>query len=196
MKTSRFLFALVLVGGLGIGATAQEVVVSPPQVVPPAPTPAPVVMTEEVTYAVEEVPEADTRQQDVWWGNRSISYGNYLKFDRITVAALGPAGPSGPVVMDTLHFERDKAVLNPAAHAIVDDAIRILRANPSMTAHVEVQAGVQPMTGRRLTLSQQRTDSVRRYLTENGIAAERITVTTGAGSRGGSSAVVIPISGN
>lgn len=151
--------------------------------------------TEEVV--MEAAPAEDTRAQEVWRGNRSISYGNYLKFDRIQVGAVAsaPAAPTGPVVMDTLDFERDKAVLSPSARAIVDDAIRILRANPSMSVQVEVQAGVQAMTGRRLTLSQQRTDAVSRYLAENGIAAHRITVSSGT-SAYPTNAVVIPISGN
>ncbi|MBI2434408.1 MAG: OmpA family protein [Candidatus Hydrogenedentes bacterium] len=179
MKKNPLLFSMVLalVGTLA-PVWAQDTA-------QPAATP-----ETEAAPAAEAAP-APAAPADVWWGNRSISYGNYIKFDRITIDMMAPAPtPAGPVVLDTLHFDKNKAVLSPGARAIVDDAVRLLRANADATVVIEIQGGAAPSG-----LGQRRADAVKSYVVENGIAAERLSITSVAEPRvTAGNVVIIPVS--
>lgn len=76
----------------------------------------------------------------------------------------------------TIHFEFEKAVIRPVSHSILDAVISILKEHPELTK-VEV-AGHTDSKGSdlyNLRLSQKRANAVLQYLTQNGVAPERLT---------------------
>jgi len=127
------------------------------------------------SYAAADAPSSAPTHA-VWWGNRSISYGNYIRFDRIDVDAVAPARPEGPREFDTLWFDRDKAFLRPEARAIVDNAALYLRMTPDANAAIEIRVGPAEMTTHRRNVAQQRANAVRDYLVQSGVAADRIRI--------------------
>jgi OOP family OmpA-OmpF porin len=79
------------------------------------------------------------------------------------------------LVLEGVNFEINKAVLTGEARAILDRVAESLRDNPEV--RVEVAGHTDATGGRALNrrLSQARAESVRAYLVEQGVAADRLT---------------------
>ena len=64
--------------------------------------------------AAAETSEAP--DHDVWWGNRSVSYANYMRFDRIDTSVVEV--PEEPVVLDKIFFDLDNQLRIRQAHPV------------------------------------------------------------------------------
>ena len=121
--------------------------------------------------APAESAPAPAEPVDVWWGNRSISYGNYLRFERIDVAAA-PAAPAPlPANFNNIIFDKGKAMLRPESRSELDKLVRYLNADPVATVVLEGHSA----EGEPDSWGLRRADSVKSYLKEQGIAESRVT---------------------
>ena len=100
-----------------------------------------------------------------------------------------PVGPDGcPEVGETLavledvHFEFDDAGLTGLARTMLDEVIRMLKANLPMHVSIEGHADSIGTDRYNLSLSERRAQTVYAYLINAGIPAERLSI-RGAGER-------------
>ncbi|HEY4176839.1 MAG TPA: OmpA family protein [Kofleriaceae bacterium] len=105
-------------------------------------------------------------------------------FDTMNVTATQP--PPGPdkviltpshiAITDKVQFETGKADLKPASFALLDEVVAVMKSNPQIEV-VEI-GGHTDSTGSadlNHTLSQQRAESVMKYISSKGIAKNRLT---------------------
>ena len=79
-------------------------------------------------------------------------------------------------VVNTVYFEYDKSALTDSAKHLLDRKIGILNANPSVGVQIEGHTDERGSSEYNLALGQRRAASVKRYLTQHGIADSRITI--------------------
>lgn len=180
--------ALALALGLG---TAWAEDAAPAESAPaPEETPAEVAPADaasDATLMAEE--KAAPTNQDVWWGNRSIAFGNYIKFDKSSAVRKpcihGCYEPCGtcpecrqPMIFDKIFFDLDKSVLRPAGREECDKVIAYMNAHPDIDVQVNGYTCDLATETYNVGLGQRRADSVKRYLVEHGIDAGRISTKT------------------
>lgn len=84
--------------------------------------------------------------------------------------------PSNIAITDKVQFETGKADLKPVSLPLLDEVVGVMKSNPQIEV-VEI-GGHTDSTGSadfNRTLSQQRAESVMRYITSKGIKKERLT---------------------
>ena len=72
-------------------------------------------------------------------------------------------------------YEFDKADLTEASCEALDRLVKMLNENPHVTIELAAHCDYRGNDAYNLNLSQRRSESVVRYLTEHGIAADRLT---------------------
>ncbi|MEM7674385.1 MAG: OmpA family protein [Myxococcota bacterium] len=72
-------------------------------------------------------------------------------------------------------FATARSRIRSRSHALLNEVVAVLKANPTMTVLVEGHTDSVGSNATNLRLSQRRADAVRRYLTNKGIASERLT---------------------
>lgn len=82
---------------------------------------------------------------------------------------------SVPVLVRNVFYEFDKADLTPNSCEALDRLTRMLKENPNVTIELAAHCDYRGNDEYNLRLSQRRAESVVRYLTEHGIAADRLT---------------------
>jgi len=75
-----------------------------------------------------------------------------------------------------VYFDFDKSALTDSAKKVLDRKIQIMNANPGVGIQIEGNTDERGSAEYNLALGQQRAASVKRYLTQHGIADSRITV--------------------
>ncbi len=77
-------------------------------------------------------------------------------------------------ITQQIHFAFAKAIIRPESFAVLDAVVSVLKDNPQFK--IEVQGHTDNVGSAALNkkLSQQRADSVRKYLVDHGVAAERL----------------------
>ena len=80
-----------------------------------------------------------------------------------------------PVLVRNVFYEFDKADLTDASCEALDRLTRMLKENPNVTIELAAHCDYRGNDTYNLRLSQRRAESVVRYLTEHGIAADRLT---------------------
>jgi peptidoglycan-associated lipoprotein len=75
-----------------------------------------------------------------------------------------------------IYFDFDKSTLTDTAKAVLDKKIKILNANPSVTVQIEGHTDERGSSEYNMALGQRRAASVKRYLTQHGIADSRIMI--------------------
>lgn len=75
-----------------------------------------------------------------------------------------------------VYFDFDKSTLTDSAKKVLDRKIQIMNANPGMGIQIEGNTDERGSAEYNLALGQQRAASVKRYLTQHGIADSRITI--------------------
>lgn len=97
-----------------------------------------------------------------------------------------PAPPPAPepapqkFVLDGVNFEFNKVNLTSTAVIILDDAVRVLKSQPSVRYEVAGHTDSVGSDGYNQTLSEQRASSVRDYLVDRGVSPSQL-VTRGYG---------------
>ena len=148
---------------------------------------------------------AAEQQQGVWWGNRSISNGNYLKFDKAPATecpygcphcrgskrccevgpdckicdfANGPCFVCPPMYFDKIFFDLDKAVLRPDGIIECDKIVKYLNVHSDVDVVIEGHTCDLAPTDYNIGLGNRRANSVKTYLQNHGIAASRMSTKT------------------
>ncbi len=156
----------------------------------------------EVTDLPAESQDAETQDAvtvtpiDVWWGNRSISYGNYIKFDKVDARCGGPATKDcicpdcigadcpppceviGAGPWDKIFFDLDKSVLRPASIEECHKILAYLNANPEKGVFIEGHCCDLASDAYNVGLGQRRANAVRQWLIDQGIAPQRLQTKT------------------
>jgi OmpA-OmpF porin, OOP family len=78
------------------------------------------------------------------------------------------------VTLEGVHFEYDSARLTPDSMAILDKVAETLQGQPSMEVEIAGHCSNEGSDAYNQRLSEQRADSVRRYLVNRGIASHRL----------------------
>jgi peptidoglycan-associated lipoprotein len=149
-----------------------------PEVAPaPAPAPAPTVDSAAIrdsiarAQAARDAALARQRAYDdsVRRANEASSAANAQTEMRNTITAV-------------IHFDFDKSDLRDDARSALDSKIPILTANPDVNIRIAGHTDERGSVEYNIALGQRRAASAKRYLTERGIAANRIeTVSFGEG---------------
>ena len=122
----------------------------------------------EMTLAAD----ASQGPEDVWWGNRSVTFRNYIPFEKIEAR---PAAPDeGPMVFDKIFFDLDKAVLRPEGRAECDKIVAYLNRHPDKEVMIQGHTCDLASDAYNIALGDRRANAVRLYLIEHGIGAERL----------------------
>ena len=82
---------------------------------------------------------------------------------------------SAPVLIENIFYDFDKATLRPESSQALDSLVDLLKQNPHITIELSAHTDYKGSDQYNERLSQQRAESVVRYLIEHGIAADRLT---------------------
>ena len=79
------------------------------------------------------------------------------------------------IVLEDNHFEFDKSAVTKQGAEILDENIKILKANPKMKIRIAGYTSAQGTQDYNQKLSERRAEAVKDYLVKGGIAADRLT---------------------
>jgi peptidoglycan-associated lipoprotein len=96
--------------------------------------------------------------------------------DAVALLSSGLDSASGLAFAQAVYFETDKSDLTPAALALLDRKVAILRGHPRLEVQVEGHCDERGPDEYNLALGNRRAASVLRYLVEHGVGAARITI--------------------
>ena len=82
---------------------------------------------------------------------------------------------SAPVLIENIFYDFDKATLRPESSAALDSLVDLLNQNPHITIELSAHTDYKGSDQYNERLSQQRAESVVRYLIQHGIAEDRLT---------------------
>ena len=82
---------------------------------------------------------------------------------------------SAPVLIENIFYDFDKATLRPESSAALDSLVSLLNENANITIELSAHTDYKGTEQYNERLSQQRAESVVRYLIQHGIAADRLT---------------------
>ena len=85
------------------------------------------------------------------------------------------ASITAPVLVDNIFYDFDKATLRPESTASLDKLVALLNENPNVTIELSAHTDYRGPAAYNKALSQRRAESVVNYLTEHGIAADRLS---------------------
>ena len=80
-----------------------------------------------------------------------------------------------PVLIENIFYDFDKATLRPESTEALDKLIALLNENPNVTIELSAHTDYRGSASYNERLSQRRAESVVNYLTEHGIAADRLS---------------------
>ena len=82
---------------------------------------------------------------------------------------------SAPVLIENIFYDFDKATLRPESSVALDSLVDLLNQNPHITIELSAHTDYKGSDQYNERLSQQRAESVVRYLIQHGIASDRLT---------------------
>ena len=82
---------------------------------------------------------------------------------------------SAPVLIENIFYDFDKATLRPESSVALDSLVDLLKQNPHITIELSAHTDYKGSDQYNERLSQQRAESVVRYLIQHGIASDRLT---------------------
>ena len=127
-------------------------------------------------HATDSVAKAEAAMKAAQATKDSIARANS---DAVLAAAAAAAAKKAAVKQDMtsqIYFDFDKSTLTDSAKARLDRKIAILNANPGVGVQIEGHTDERGSAEYNQALGQQRAASVKRYLTQHGIADARITI--------------------
>lgn len=80
-----------------------------------------------------------------------------------------------PVMIDNIFYDFDKATLRPESKKALDELVKLLNDNPNVTIELSAHCDYKGPAEYNKKLSQERANNVVAYLTEHGIAKDRLT---------------------
>jgi len=80
-----------------------------------------------------------------------------------------------PLVLPGTNFAFDSAELRPEAEAKLDEVVITMQENPQLALRIEGHTDSKGSDAYNMRLSRERAQSVKQYLVDNGVAAERLT---------------------
>ncbi len=107
---------------------------------------------------------------DVWWGNRGVSFRNYMKFDRLDLTK--PAEPAPE--FEPIYFDLDKSVLRPDGIVTAEKVLQYMKDNPEERVIVEGHCCDLATQEYNMALGERRAAAVKKFLADHGICASRI----------------------
>ncbi len=114
------------------------------------------------------------------WGNRGVVYANYEEKKVEPPKAKPPVEAPKPVpsrtkpVLNNVLFDFDKAVLKAEGKAETDKVITWMKDNAKDVLTIEGHTCTIGSEQYNMGLGQRRSDSVKKYMVDNGVAADRI----------------------
>ena len=85
------------------------------------------------------------------------------------------ASITAPVLIENIHYDFDKASLRPESTEALDKLVQLLNENHNVTIELSAHCDYKGSAEYNKRLAQRRAESVVKYLTEHGIAADRLT---------------------
>lgn len=109
-----------------------------------------------------------------------LNHKEQLKVDTVTesqeyVLQFPLASITAPVLIDNIFYDFDKATLRPESTEALDKLVALLNENPNVTIELSAHTDYRGSAEYNKRLSQRRAESVVNYLTEHGIAADRLS---------------------
>lgn len=95
------------------------------------------------------------------------SYEHVLQFPLASISA--------PVLIDNIFYDFDKATLRPESEKSLDELVKLLNENPNVTIELSAHCDYKGSAEYNKRLSQRRAESVVEYLTNKGIARDRLS---------------------
>lgn len=95
------------------------------------------------------------------------SYEHVLQFPLASISA--------PVLIDNIFYDFDKATLRPESEKSLDELVKLLNENPNVTIELSAHCDYKGSAEYNKRLSQRRAESVVEYLTNKGIARNRLS---------------------
>lgn len=130
-------------------------------------------------------PRAEDGNSDMEvWGNRGVVFYLWKPQDKPVSKVKQPPIPPHPMVVDyrlllnNPLFDENKAVLRPEVIAVIDQNIAALKEEPEYCVILEGHACDLGSPEYNLVLGLRRAETVKRYMVENGIDANRLAVTS------------------
>lgn len=84
------------------------------------------------------------------------------------------ASITAPVLIDNIFYDFDRATLRPESAKALDELVQLLMENPNVTIELAAHCDYKGSEAYNLRLSQERAETVVRYLIAHGIAADRL----------------------
>ncbi len=85
------------------------------------------------------------------------------------------ASITAPVLIDNIFYDFDKATLRPESEKSLDELVKLLNENPNVTIELSAHCDYKGSAEYNKRLSQRRAESVVEYLTNKGIARDRLS---------------------
>ena len=147
---------------------------------PPAPAPGPT--AEELAKARQDsIDRANARAAQMRADSiaRAQAAAERMRQDSITKANAAAAAAAEQNAMKTtlgtmIHFDFDKSDLRDEDRALLDQKIPILLANPDVKLKISGNADERGSDQYNMALGQRRAATAKRYLTDHGVAADRV----------------------
>jgi outer membrane protein OmpA-like peptidoglycan-associated protein len=92
-----------------------------------------------------------------------------------TPAPPAPVVEPVKITLEDIHFDFNKATLTKVATGILDSNIKILKENPGIKVQIEGHTCAHGSADYNMALGERRANSVKEYLANQGIAADRMT---------------------
>ena len=137
------------------------------QPVAAAPTPAPAPNADSAARA-DSIARADAARRD--------SIARAQAYADSVAAAQSRMAQARATLEQRIHFDFDKSDLRAEDKAILDAKLPILRANPALRIRIDGNCDDRGSETYNLALGQRRAAAAKRYLTDYGIAADRIDI--------------------
>jgi peptidoglycan-associated lipoprotein len=156
-----------------VGACKKKPEVAPAPAAAPAPTIDSTAIRDSIARAQADREAALARQR---------AYDDSVRRANAAASAAAEQTELRNTITTVIHFDFDKSDLRDDARAALDAKIPVLVANPDVNIRIAGHTDERGSVEYNIALGQRRAASAKRYLTERGIAANRIeTVSFGEG---------------
>jgi len=85
-----------------------------------------------------------------------------------------PAKEQGAIIFRNILFDFDKSNIKPESYPVLDEVAEYLKANPKVKMEIQGHTDGKGKAAYNLKLSDRRAESVKKYLVDKGIAADRL----------------------